>query len=90
MLLSCNMRAVNGGALQRAAALLEVLGVYLAAGAVEDLLIGVLACSKVVSVADPFVLLTNHTTNADLLLASRRLLLIWALQTGRISRSSSR
>jgi membrane protease YdiL (CAAX protease family) len=61
---------------------LEVLGVYLAAGALEDKLIGLLAHLQIVSVSDPFALLTNHTTNADLLLASRRLLLIWVLQYG--------
>jgi membrane protease YdiL (CAAX protease family) len=68
--------------LRRIAALLEVLGVYLAAGAFEDKLIRLLARLQIVSVSNPFALLTNHTTNADLLLASRRLLLIWILQYG--------
>jgi membrane protease YdiL (CAAX protease family) len=68
--------------LKRAAALLEVLGVYLAAGALEDKIIELLSRWRVFSVANPFALLTNHTTNAELLLASRQLLLIWALQYG--------
>jgi membrane protease YdiL (CAAX protease family) len=68
--------------LRRLTALLEVLGVYLAAGALEDLFIGLLAHWKIVSIKDPFALLTRHTSDADLLLASRRLLLIWVLQYG--------
>lgn len=68
--------------MKRTAALLEVLGVYLAAGALEDLLISLLARLRIVSVSNPFALLTSHITNADLLLASRRLLLIWVLQYG--------
>ena len=68
--------------MKRTAALLEVLGVYLAAGALEDRLINLLARLQIVSVSNPFALLTSHTSNADLLLASRRLLLIWVLQYG--------
>jgi membrane protease YdiL (CAAX protease family) len=70
------------GVLRRTAALLEVLGVYLAAGVLEDKIIELLAYWRVASVADPFALLTEHTTNSDLMLASRRLLLIWILQYG--------
>ena len=68
--------------MKRTAALLEVLGVYLAAGALEDGLINLLARLHIVSVLNPFALLTSHTSDADLLLASRRLLLIWVLQYG--------
>ncbi len=68
--------------MRRIAALLEVLGVYLAAGALEDKFIGLLARLQIVSVSNPFSLLTSHTTDADLLLATRRLLLIWVLQYG--------
>ncbi|WP_047491357.1 CPBP family intramembrane glutamic endopeptidase [Terriglobus sp. TAA 43] len=68
--------------MKRTAALLEVLGVYLAAGALEDRLIDLLTRFHIVSISNPFALLTNHTTNADLLLASHRLLLIWLLQYG--------
>jgi membrane protease YdiL (CAAX protease family) len=73
---------VKTEALKRIAALLEVLGVCLAAGALEDQLIRLLDHLQIVSVSNPFPLLTSHTTNADLLLASRRLLLIWVLQYG--------
>ncbi len=68
--------------MRRMAALLEVLGVYLAAGALEDRVIALLTRLRILSFSDPFALLTSHTTNADLLLASRRLLLIWILQYG--------
>jgi membrane protease YdiL (CAAX protease family) len=72
----------SAGVLKRTAALLEVLGIYLAAGAVADKVSELLAHWPVASVANPFALLTDHTTNADLLLASRQLLLIWVLQYG--------
>jgi hypothetical protein len=68
--------------LQRTTALLEVLGVYLAAGVLEDKLIELLSHWQLATVASPFALLTPSATNADLLLATRRLLLIWALQYG--------
>jgi membrane protease YdiL (CAAX protease family) len=68
--------------LRRVTALLEVLGVYLAAGELEDKLIELLSHWRLATVANPFALLTPSATNADLLLATRRLLLIWALQYG--------
>lgn len=48
----------------------------------EDRLITLLDRFHVASVASPFDLLTDHTTNADLLLTTRRLLLISVLQYG--------
>lgn len=68
--------------MQRSAALLEVLGVYLAAGVLEDKLIKLLSYLHLATVANPFALLTRFATNADLLLATRQLLLIWILQYG--------
>lgn len=68
--------------MKRIAALLEVLGVYLAAGAVEDKVIVLLTRWRLATVANPFTQLTSHTTNAQLLLASRQLMLIWVLQYG--------
>ena len=68
--------------MKRTAALLEVLGVYLAAGVLEDKIIELLARWHIASVVNPFTQLTDHSTGADLLLASRQLLLIWALQYG--------
>jgi len=67
---------------ERLAALLEVLGVYLAAGVLENGLIRLFTHWRPRALADPFELLTSHATNADLVLASRRLLLIWLLQYG--------
>jgi membrane protease YdiL (CAAX protease family) len=59
-----------------------VLGVYLAAGALEDKLVELLVHWRFAEPASPFDLLTAHTSNAGLLLATRRLLLIWLLQYG--------
>lgn len=59
-----------------------MLGLYLAAGVLEDKLIAMIAHWRLVTVANPFALLTPEATNADLLLATRQLLLIWALQYG--------
>jgi len=46
-----------------------VLGVYLAAGVLEDKLIELLSHWQLATVASPFALLTPSATNADLLLA---------------------
>jgi membrane protease YdiL (CAAX protease family) len=70
------------GDLKRIASLFEVLGVYLTAGILEDKLIALIAHWRLATVANPFALLTPHATNADLLLATRQLLLIMALQYG--------
>lgn len=72
----------KGGTSGRLAALFEVLGVFLAAGVLEDKLIEILARWHPGFVADPFTLLSAHTSNADLLLASKRLSVIWLLQYG--------
>ena len=68
--------------MRRLTALLEVLGVYLAAGALEDNIVKLLVRWRVAAPASPFDLLTAHTTNAELLLATHRTLLIWLLQYG--------
>ena len=70
------------GDLKRIAALFEVLGVYLAAGVVADKVAELLVRWRLSTVADPFALITPNATNADLLLATRRLLVIWVLQYG--------
>ena len=67
--------AVNGHATQRAAALLEVLGVYLGGALLSDWVVGVLTRRHVISSQSPFALLTLHSTNSDLLVASKQLAL---------------
>ncbi|AXC09726.1 hypothetical protein ACPOL_0345 [Acidisarcina polymorpha] len=68
--------------MKRTAALLEVLSIYLAAGALEDKIISLMVHWQFAVPASPLDLLTAHATDADLLLATRRLLLIWLLQYG--------
>jgi membrane protease YdiL (CAAX protease family) len=75
-------RINSEGDLKRIAALFEVLGIYLAAGLLEDKLIALISHWHLAKIANPFALLTPTTTNADLLLTTRELLLIWALQYG--------
>lgn len=58
---------------RRAAALLEVLGVYLTGAWLNDAVGDLLVHHGWISPANPFRLLTVHSTNADLLLASRQL-----------------
>jgi membrane protease YdiL (CAAX protease family) len=65
---------------RRTAALLEVFGVYLAGAFLCDQIGQLPVRWRVVSPQNPFALLTAHTTNADLLVASRQLFLILALQ----------
>ena len=60
---------------RRAAALLEVLGIYLTGAWLSDQVGTLLVRWRLASDANPFDLLTPHTTNADLLLASRQLFL---------------
>lgn len=67
---------------RRAAALFEVLGVYLAGAFLNDQLGNWLAHWRLVSPVNPFSLLTTHTTNADLLVASRQLFLTLILLYG--------
>ncbi len=67
---------------RRIAALLEVFGVYLAGPFLCDQIGDLLVRRHVVSSQNPFALLTVHTTNADLLIASRQLLLLLILLYG--------
>lgn len=67
---------------RRAAALFEVLGVYLAGAFLNDQLGNLLVHWRLVSPVNPFSLLTTHTTNADLLVASRQLFLTLLLLYG--------
>ena len=66
---------VKIAATRRAAALLEVLGVYLAGALLNDRLVEFVTQHHLISDQSPFALLTVHTSNADLLLASRQLAL---------------
>ena len=65
--------AVKARATRRAAALLEVLGVYLGGALLNDWLVEVLTRRHLISSQNPFALLTLRSTNSDLLLASRQL-----------------
>lgn len=67
---------------RRAAALLEVLGVYLTGAFLNDLIVQLLEQRRWISTANPFDLLTTQTTNAELLLASRQLFLALVLIYG--------
>ena len=58
---------------RRVAALLEVLGIYLAGAYLNDRIAKLLVHWRLISDANPFDLLTVHATNAELLLASRQL-----------------
>jgi membrane protease YdiL (CAAX protease family) len=58
---------------RRAAALFEVMGVYLAGAWLNDRVGDLLVHQGWVSPVNPFSLLTVHATNADLFLASRQL-----------------
>lgn len=64
------------------AALLEVLGVYLAGAFLSDQIAKLLAHWRLISTQSPLALLTAQTSNADLLVASRQLLLTLALLYG--------
>lgn len=57
------------------AALLEVLAVYMGGALLNDWLDAVLIRNHIISSQSPFVLLTLHASNSDLLLASRQLFL---------------
>jgi len=60
---------------KRIAALLEVFGVYLTGAFVNDQVTGFVLNRRWISSVSPFDLLTPHTTNADLLIASRQMFL---------------
>jgi membrane protease YdiL (CAAX protease family) len=70
---------VNTSVRKRAAALLEVLGVYLTGAYLNDRLAGLLINRHLISSQNPFALLTAHTSNAELLVASRQLFLALVL-----------
>jgi membrane protease YdiL (CAAX protease family) len=70
---------VNIQARRRAAALLEVLGVYLTGAWLSDWIGDLLIHRGVISPVSPFSLLTTHSTNANLLVASRQLSLVLLL-----------
>jgi membrane protease YdiL (CAAX protease family) len=67
---------------RRAAALLEVFGVYLTGALLSDQVARLLVSWRVISPQNPLKLLTVHTTNAELLFASRQLLLTLILAYG--------
>jgi len=60
---------------RRATALLEVLGVYLTGAFLNDKIVQLLVHWRLISPTNPFDLLTTHTTDAELLVASRQLFL---------------
>ena len=64
---------------RRAAALLEVLGVYLTGAYLNDRIVNGLVSRHLISSQNPFSLLTIHTSNAELLVASRQLFLALTL-----------
>jgi membrane protease YdiL (CAAX protease family) len=64
---------------RRSAALFEVLGIYLAGSFLSDQIANLILHWRLISPTNPFSLLTSHTTNADLLIASRQLLLVLLL-----------
>ena len=66
---------VKTGAKRRAAALLEVLGVYMAGALLNDRIVAFVTEHHLISDQNPFNLLTVHATNTDLLVASRQLAL---------------
>ena len=63
------------GAKRQAAALLEVLGVYLAGALLNDRIVALVTQHHLISSQSPFDLLTVHASNTDLLVASRQLAL---------------
>jgi membrane protease YdiL (CAAX protease family) len=67
---------------RRTAALLEVLGVYLSGPFVEKIIEQWLSHRNFISTASPFDMLSAHSTNSELLLASRQLLVALVLLYG--------
>jgi hypothetical protein len=67
---------------RRAAALLEVLGIYFIGAFLSDQVVKLLMHSHLISTKNPFDLLTVHASNADLLVASRQLFLALMLLYG--------
>jgi membrane protease YdiL (CAAX protease family) len=67
---------------RRTASLLEVFGVYVTGAFLSDQVAELLVRWHLVSAQNPLELLTPHTTNAELLVASRQLLLTLAILYG--------
>jgi membrane protease YdiL (CAAX protease family) len=67
---------------RRVAALFEVLGVYVTGAFLSDQIGDLLVRLHIISPTNPFSLLTAHTTNAALLVASRQMFLALMLQYG--------
>lgn len=78
----CILPIVSVQTRRRTAALLEVLGVYLAGVFLENQIEQLLVHWRLISTENPFDLLTAHTTDAELLVASRQLFLALILQYG--------
>jgi membrane protease YdiL (CAAX protease family) len=76
------LSAVSVQMRRRAAALLEVLGIYLAGAYLSDQIEKLLVRWRLISPANPLDLLTAQATNADLLVASRQLFLALILLYG--------
>ena len=70
---------MNARMRRRMAALFEVLGVYLAGPFLSDRIADLLLHWRLISPTNPLSLLTSHTTDADLLVASRQLFLVLLL-----------
>src|ERR1700679_137382 len=79
---SCILRAMSVQIRGRGAALLEVFGVYLTGAFLSDQVAQLLVRWGVISPQNPLKLLTVHTTNGELLVASRQLLLILTITYG--------
>jgi membrane protease YdiL (CAAX protease family) len=67
---------------RKTAALLEVFGVYVVGALLSDRIAEFLVRRHLVSGQNPFALLTVHASNADLLIASRQLLLTLVILYG--------
>ena len=67
---------------RRTASLLEVFGVYVTGAFLSDQVAELLVRWRLASAQNPFELLTPHTTNAELLVASRQLLLTLVILYG--------
>jgi membrane protease YdiL (CAAX protease family) len=67
---------------RRTAALLEVLGIYLTGAFLSGQIAKLFVHWRLISPANPLEMLTFHTTNAELLVASRQLLLTLILLYG--------
>ncbi len=71
--------AMNSQTTRRIAALLEVLGIYVTGAHLNNRLVGFVEHRHLISTVSPFDLLTAHTSNSDLLFASRQMFLALVL-----------